>query len=418
MKSHRLLRYKTTTPDDRQHKSSDRVGIYQGGGADIAAALMPAASKNSKHAATAVTLNQEQPRSPEDGAFDCQTPHHTKLPAPGANIAHELHSCQQKRLEQAAGASLHQQATSDPILSSVSHWKATRRDAAVPRLKGGPKAYATLSFQRAPSAAPDTIATQAMMSATVNLSAGENRQPNTEQSMPHRAALTHKLQKPSQRHTASAACRQRDARQSSAGPAGHAPLPGLHAHSCAASHAASLDHGQAARSGSPSVRLQACDGHEGVLPSSAAAPSTLQPQASALQQNMQVATGQIGTAHNAVPDDSETQPDLQMIHASSNAHSPPPQKTTQEPTLSSPRGHVDTDHVVTGNVTHCSITHSPAQHNASPSSVPGSQIHSCMDDDSADCRIDLPGPILAVIANLRSVLMLCSHILLAKPWCC
>lgn len=338
----------------------------------------------------------KQQAGTEDAAYECHTPQQNKLSAPGANIALEAPACHQQMRGQAGRSWSCRQANSDPILCTVGHQRATWRDAVVPRQKAGPKSYATLSLRRAPAAAPEATAQPALVPPVARHAARKSQPLNTANSCP---SETQHLQKPLLTHIVDPASGHTYARHPSADSASHARTDKVHANSIGtAFHAAETHHHQAA---GPSARSPVCNSQDIVSPSSAAVPLHMSQQGpGAHLQNMSIRTAPFDLARSAVAE-SQTQPDPQTHFTSRLARSPPATSSMQEPVVS------QTSQLANGAYGHAvssSFVHSPSQHHSASPSVPhtsGNEAHCSLSDDIVDCCIDMPGPILALVAKFR-----------------
>lgn len=83
---------------------------------------------------------------------ECETPQQAKLPAPGTNIAYDLHTHQHTKSAHAQESKGRGSVSSDPIVSTAGHQRQPWRGIAAQRQKPGSKAWAPLSFRRAPAA--------------------------------------------------------------------------------------------------------------------------------------------------------------------------------------------------------------------------------------------------------------------------
>lgn len=306
-------------------------------------------------------------------------------------------------------SSTRQQASSDPIVSTVSHRRATWRDEAAPRQKGGLKAFATLSFQRAPSAAPQTAVNKAVQQTVeAEQPVKENQQPDAEQRTVHDRSLAHKLQKPFRRHSASEAARQRLARQASEDSASHSVVCEAEAQSKPQSfHAADLDKHQAAGHDTQEPVGAAHSSQQAIhaLSSNARAPSRLKHPAPACPNSMQNTSShpQHLTVCHAVQDGSETQPDLQLSHADNTAQSYCHDNRMMHPSPIGLEACIKAEDSPGGSANGCSSASSPIQLSSNSHLQPSSQVHHCLQDATADCCLDMPGPIHAVVALDRLV---------------
>ena len=417
MKSRRLQRHLQTASDDPpltvgHHvqplvSAADTVSAVQAALISAAAAAAARMAPCGIPAADGMHVLQQ---AAEQNHLDCQTPHHTKLPAPGANMRHEL---QPHGLRTQTGhtdqCNTRQQANSDPIVSTVSHRRATWRDEAAPRQKGGLKAFATLSFQRAPSAAPQTAVNKAVQqTGGAERPFPENQQPDAEQRTVHDRSLAHKLQKPFRRHSASEAARQRLARQASEDGASHSVVCEAEAPSKPQSfRAADLDKHQAAGHDTQEPVGAAHSSQQAIhaLSSNARAPSRLKHPAPACINSMQNTSShpQHRTVCNAVQDGSETQPDLQASHADNTAQSCCHDNRMMHSSPIGLEAGVKAEDSPGGSANGCSNASSPIQLSSNSHLQSGSQAHRSLQDATADCCLDMPGPVHAVIAMDRLV---------------
>lgn len=420
MKSHRLHRH-------RQAKVDSSVYVGDNGSrpqqlATVAATSAAVQPDNVPSAATVSVLNtcpatmaglkQALQATPSD-AFDCQTPHHTKLPAPGANIACELHAHQQPQTGHADSIASGQHASTDPIMSTISHRRPKWRDEVAHRQKGASKTYATLSLQRASSAAtleePNNPVRPDMQAKSVRLVPQENHQPNVGQLQLPKAITAHTRQKRVMHSSTAEAAQHVSAGQSSGKQASHPAVLARQAHASSSPSRSIVPVGiQTKVSQHQALNPESKPSSLTTLPSNAAPPHRLQTAVSGPVQAMHKKLAQheqlTGKAQICLQEGSETQPDPQVDCANGAVLLP------QDSNMLSPNsaylGEADRDLM---NSAVCSrLASSPAQLSCTPCLQPeASDSQNCpsASTDTADCCLDMPGPILAVVAVYRQALM-------------